>query len=97
MPTLGYWGEQDLGCGDADYVSRLLSRTSLPLLRSYTGVDLSRPALEVARGNLTRQAPGLGLRLFCLERDFSRAVPCVCQPLGAGAPQGCVGGSGLCL
>lgn len=49
-------GAQDLGCGDADYMSRMLSSAGLPLLRSYTGVDLSRPALEVARGNLARRA-----------------------------------------
>jgi hypothetical protein len=92
-----YGGAQDLGCGDADYVSRLLSRASLPLLRSYTGVDLSRPALEVARGNLARQAPGIELRYSCVRRDSSWAVPCVRQPLGVEAPQGCADCAGLFL
>lgn len=50
----------DLGCGDAEYISRSLQRLEQqqqqqqqdPLLELYVGVDLSRPALALARQHL---------------------------------------------
>lgn len=47
----------DLGCGDAEYISRTLRQLAQqqqePLLESYVGVDLSRPALALARQHLS--------------------------------------------
>jgi methylase of polypeptide subunit release factors len=40
----------DLGCGDASFSARLVSNLE-PI--SYTGIDLSSPALELARNNLS--------------------------------------------
>jgi ubiquinone/menaquinone biosynthesis C-methylase UbiE len=39
----------DLGCGDASFISRALLNTNIA---SYHGVDLSIPALEIAKENL---------------------------------------------
>lgn len=45
----------DLGCGDAHCISRALEASGVaPRVASYTGVDMSAPAIEVARGNLGR-------------------------------------------
>lgn len=56
---------QDLGCGDADTFSRVISRTNIrPLLRSYTGVELSKPAITIARVNLARFASAKGAYIF---------------------------------
>ncbi len=41
----------DLGCGDASFISRALLNTNIV---SYHGVDLSIPALEIAKENLDK-------------------------------------------
>jgi SAM-dependent methyltransferase len=49
----------DLGCGDAHCVSRALEASGLaPHVASYTGVDMSAPALALARANLCRALAG---------------------------------------
>ncbi len=45
----------DLGCGDSDYISRLVEKSGGErLLASYTGVDLSEPAIEISKQNIHR-------------------------------------------
>ncbi|BDA47429.1 probable demethylmenaquinone methyltransferase [Coccomyxa sp. Obi] len=45
----------DLGCGDSDYISRLLEKSGgEDLVASYTGVDLSEPAIEISKQNINR-------------------------------------------
>lgn len=51
---------QDLGCGDAGPIAKLVSAAAeqgRPLMRKYTGVDLSKPALTLAQANLARCPP----------------------------------------
>ena len=53
---------QDLGCGDAGPIAKLVSAAAeqgRPLVRKYTGVDLSKPALSLAQANLARCSPSL--------------------------------------
>lgn len=45
----------DLGCGDSDYISRLVEECGgESLVASYTGVDLSEPAMEISKQNIHR-------------------------------------------
>jgi ubiquinone/menaquinone biosynthesis C-methylase UbiE len=45
----------DLGCGDSDYICRLIEASGASeLIASYTGVDLSEPALEISKQNVHR-------------------------------------------
>ena len=45
----------DLGCGDSDYISRTMSDVGgTAVVSSYTGVDLSQPALEISRRNVAK-------------------------------------------
>ena len=45
----------DLGCGDSDYISRLIEASGASeLIASYTGVDLSEPAIEISKQNIHR-------------------------------------------
>lgn len=47
----------DLGCGDSDYISRIiLEAGGDQLVESYTGVDLSEPAIEISKQNIRRYA-----------------------------------------
>ena len=41
----------DLGCGDASFVSQALLNTTMNF---YCGIDLSEPALEIARDNMAK-------------------------------------------
>ena len=45
----------DIGCGDSEYISRLIAEAGGPaLVSSYTGVDLCGPALELSKCNVAR-------------------------------------------
>ena len=57
----------DLGCGDASAMAPLLEVLSL---KSYRGVDLSKPALALAAKNLAR----LGCPVELVEADFMSAL-----------------------
>ncbi len=47
----------DLGCGDSDYICRIMSEAGgAAVVSRYTGVDLSEPALEISRRNVARSA-----------------------------------------
>lgn len=51
---------QDLGCGDAGPIAKLVSAAAeqgRPLVHKYTGVDLSKPALSLAQANMARCSP----------------------------------------
>lgn len=58
----------DLGCGDAAAVGGVLGRCGAPggplRLVSYTGVDLSAPALAIAATNLGFLQPGCAVNLL---------------------------------
>ncbi len=63
----------DLGCGDASFTSYALLNTKIS---SYTGIDLSLAALDIANTNMTR----LGLRhlkdyLSLIQGDFLEVIP----------------------
>lgn len=48
----------DLGCGDSDYIARLLAAAGgASIVESYTGVDLSEPALAISERNIERCSP----------------------------------------
>lgn len=57
----------DLGCGDAEFMSRALAGTRI---RAYTGVDISEVALTLARKNMRR----LGCRKKFIRGDFFREI-----------------------
>eukprot|EP00798_Chlamydomonas_sp_ICE-L_P003919 gene3919-13992_t len=64
----------DLGCGDSDYICRSLkvlqeSHTSSSFLASYVGVDLSQPALGIAKDNLSASLDSR-TRMDLLQQDF---------------------------
>ena len=45
----------DLGCGDSDYIARaLVAAGGASIAESYTGVDLSEPALDISERNIER-------------------------------------------
>ena len=45
----------DLGCGDSDYIARVLEAAGgASVVESYTGVDLSEPALAISERNIQR-------------------------------------------
>ena len=45
----------DLGCGDSDYVARMLEAAEGGyIVESYTGVDLSKPAMAISVRNIER-------------------------------------------
>ena len=45
----------DLGCGDSEYIARVLEAAgSASIVDSYTGVDLSEPALAISERNIAR-------------------------------------------
>ena len=45
----------DLGCGDSDYVARMLEAAGgRDIVESYTGVDLSEPAMAISMCNIER-------------------------------------------
>ena len=45
----------DLGCGDSDYIARVLEAAEgASVVESYTGVDLSEPALAISERNIQR-------------------------------------------
>lgn len=45
----------DLGCGDSDYISRTLREAgSTAAIKSYTGVDLSEPAITISKRNIAK-------------------------------------------
>lgn len=79
----------DLGCGDSDYISRIIEKAGGRILvASYTGVDLSEPALEVSRQNIARCAAASlaftrGIQKICESlpkmRDVALLVGCMCQ------------------
>ena len=47
----------DLGCGDSDYISRTLGEAGgSATVCSYTGVDLSEPAIDISRRNIAKCA-----------------------------------------
>ena len=47
----------DIGCGDVDYFSKVLANNNLwSRVKSYTGVDLSTPAIEIGNKNVRRVA-----------------------------------------
>lgn len=49
----------DLGCGDSDYISRVIEECGgRALVASYTGVDLSAPAMEISKENINRALKG---------------------------------------
>jgi len=51
----------DLGCGDAHCVARALESSGAGArVARYTGVDMSAPAIEIARGNLARALSSAG-------------------------------------
>jgi methylase of polypeptide subunit release factors len=58
----------DLGCGDAQQVAAMLARCGAPSgalrLASYTGVDMSPPALAIAQQNLTFLQPACAVSLL---------------------------------
>lgn len=58
----------DLGCGDASFTSQALLKTTID---SYKGIDLSEPALEIARNNIE---PICRDNLF-IQGDFFELVP----------------------
>jgi ubiquinone/menaquinone biosynthesis C-methylase UbiE len=63
----------DLGCGDASFTSYALLNTTVS---SYTGIDLSSAALDIANVNMTRL--GLGHLQDCLsliQGNFSELMP----------------------
>ncbi len=48
----------DLGCGDSEYISRVIAEAGgSALISSYTGVDLSEPALNFSKRNMARFCP----------------------------------------
>jgi SAM-dependent methyltransferase len=57
----------DLGCGDASYTAQALLNTNIA---SYMGIDLSEPALEIARDNMELIG---GDKLF-IQGDFFELV-----------------------
>ncbi len=45
----------DVGCGDSEYISRVIAEAGGPaLIASYTGVDLCGPALELSKRSMAR-------------------------------------------
>jgi SAM-dependent methyltransferase len=58
----------DLGCGDASFTARALLNTTID---SYRGIDLSEPALEIARNNIE---PICSDHLF-IQGDLFELVP----------------------
>ncbi|PRW45022.1 ubiquinone biosynthesis [Chlorella sorokiniana] len=71
----------DLGCGDAQQVAAMLARCGAPSgalrLASYTGVDMSPPALAIAQQNLTFLQPACAVSL--LQHDMTTFVE-ACPP-----------------
>ena len=68
---------QDLGCGDAGPIAKLVSAAAehgRPLVRKYTGVDLSKPALALAQANLARCPP-------CSCEECKQQQPFACVAL----------------
>lgn len=56
----------DLGCGDSEYISRVIVEAGGPaLVSSYTGVDLSEPALEFSKRNMAR-FPSIWCPCWCM-------------------------------
>jgi uncharacterized SAM-dependent methyltransferase len=48
----------DLGCGDSDYISRIVHNIGgKKVLASYVGVDLCEPALDISKQNIARCDP----------------------------------------
>ena len=57
----------DLGCGDSDFIARTLEAArGASIVESYTGVDLSEPALAISERNIERCAH------FCSTRSRSQ-------------------------
>lgn len=63
----------DVACGDAAASVGALAGTDIG---SYTGIDLSRPALELARGELT----ALACPVTLIEQDFVEALGTWSEP-----------------
>ncbi|KAI7838340.1 hypothetical protein COHA_007908 [Chlorella ohadii] len=66
----------DLGCGDAQQIAATLSQCGAPggnlSLASYTGVDMSAPALAIAQRNLAFLQPACTVSL--LQQDMTTFV-----------------------
>jgi SAM-dependent methyltransferase len=63
----------DLGCGDSDYLARIVadSRLLSQGLAAYTGVDMSGPALAISAANMAAATgTGPGCRLTHVEHDM---------------------------
>lgn len=58
----------DLGCGDAQQIAATLAQCGAPIgalpLASYTGVDMSPPALAIAQQNLAFLQPACTVSLL---------------------------------
>ncbi|MBW4672556.1 MAG: class I SAM-dependent methyltransferase [Desmonostoc geniculatum HA4340-LM1] len=69
---LGYFQQPfrmlDLGCGDASFTAQVLLNTTIS---SYQGIDLSIPALEVAKDNMVK----IQCETTFTQGDFSQLVP----------------------
>ncbi|MEH2013376.1 class I SAM-dependent methyltransferase [Nostoc sp.] len=69
---LGYFQQPfrmlDLGCGDASFTAQALLNSTIT---SYQGIDLSIPALEIAKDNMTK----IQCDTTFTQGDFSQLVP----------------------
>lgn len=83
----------DLGCGDSDYVARMLEAAGGgDIVESYTGVDLSEPAMAISMRNIERWIYHDALCHSLLHMDHAHAwkplfplltedrLPEVCSP-----------------
>ncbi len=70
----------DLGCGDAQQIAATLAQCGAPggnlRLASYTGVDMSAPALTIAQCNLTFLQPTCTVSLLQVRIESGWACPC---------------------
>lgn len=80
----------DLGCGDAQQIAATLSQCGAPggnlSLASYTGVDMSAPALAIAQRNLAFLQPACTVSLLQVRIASGRACHAACLPCSPAIP-----------